>query len=178
VVRTDSSPTIAPEKRLLVVTEHGRGCDVWHMAVDHHHTLTARQVMRQVGMIAWRGRQDQPIYLFTEKYLHITDFFLDTFGCIAQNEAIVALVSGGFNCGRDLREIGILDVRDEEANRIGLPAAQAAGQHIGLVVKIFDGLLDTSRSIRMHMAALIEHMRHRRSRNVCFLGNVPDTSQR
>ena len=131
-----------------VVGEHGRHGGDRRLAVDDDdragHLADAHLVPQREG----RAGDDEAIHLALGEHLERLDLALRIAAAVREQDGVAALAGGVLDGAHDLREVGVLDVGDDEADGAGRAQPQRAGHARGSVAEGAGCLLDPLRAWR------------------------------
>ena len=110
------------------------------VAVDHHDLdAEAGQVAEQVRIAGGvRRRQHDPVDLPLAQHVELRALLLRVLVRAAEQQAVAARADGGLETGDDFHEEGGHQVGDDDAECVGAPERETAGDRVGLVAELGD----------------------------------------
>ncbi len=157
------------------VDPHRRDAGPLHLAVQEHHRDVG--ALRHLGQVLGRalGRaEDEPVRAALEQVRDVPPLALGIPPAAGEDQAVARRGELVLGPARHVREEGARDVAHDEADRLGLPADQAAGDVARVEPELRDRLLHPRAGQRGDVILAVDEAGHRLVGHAGDPGDVPD----
>ena len=120
------------------------------------------------------GRDDQAVDAPLDEQLEVAGFALRVVGGVAQQDRVALGAGGVLDRPDELREVRVLDVGDDQAEGLGRPALERAGDARRPVLELARGGQDARLGLRARPAEPGQDAADGRGRDLRPLGDIAD----
>jgi len=155
-----------------VVHEHRVGAGASDLAIEpNDRDAEVEQSLELRGF--WAGRrEDRASHSLIDEHLDVGALLVGALVGVAHEDGVPLAIRQVLDGSHHLREVRVLDVRDDHGDAGAVLLAQVARQAVGPVLELRDGCED---ALAVHVADLrivVEHARHGRHRHRGGAGDV------
>ena len=126
------------------------------LTVDEHDRPVPAQVWEQLLIGNSRAAEDNAIDAVRFEHRECGHFAFGLFVGVAEKDGIAVFEGNLFSTAHNIGKEGIGDVRHDQTEGKGAVSGQAAGNMIGTIAQLLDGLLDALACGKAGLTGLIE----------------------